>query len=209
MSNFPYKFILLGSLAWPFTASSLELDPNPAPVVRPLKTGYWGIGFDVTNYAVNRSGILANFSTLPASSNIQSSSNNLRGFVGYKFDEFLGAQIDFAGLGSVRSSSGGITKQLFNPDLFSISAVLSKPISDELSMFGKLGGTYWSLRKSGAAQNDPSMNSGFGPSFGVGLDINLYGGRERMLRLEWNYYKMDGVLLNNANSLSLNALFSF
>jgi len=201
-------FILLGLLAFPLASKALDYDTKPATAAV-SNAWYWGIGFDMTNFSANRNGVLAAFPALTTNTSIQSNSSNLRLFAGYEFDEFLGAQFDWSGLGSVRGTDGGVSRQLFDPDLISFSAVLNQPVSDKLKLFGKLGGTYWALRKAGAAQNDPSMNSGFCPNLGIGLDLNLYGGSERMIRLEWNYYKMDGVILNNANSLSLNALFRF
>lgn len=213
MKHYFRQIVLMSLLACPLSVWSLEYESNtPAsnlPTSNPTPSGYWGIGFDMINYSANRNGVLATFPSLTQNASIQSSSSNLRGFVGFRFDEFLGAQLDFASMGSVRSKDLGVTKQLFNPSLFSISAVINKPISDKLKAFGKLGGTYWYLDQPNAPQNTPSLNSGFAPSFGIGLDINLYGGSERMVRLEWNYYKMDGVVLNSANSLSLNALFNF
>ncbi|MDH2915308.1 MAG: hypothetical protein PXX77_00380 [Gallionella sp.] len=208
MNIFFRQIVLLGLLILPVSTWGLEAEAN-ASVTKPTTLGYWGIGFDLINFSANRNGVLSTFPSLTQNASIQSNSANLRGFVGFQFDEFLGAQFDLASMGSVRSTDLGVTKQLFNPTLFSISAVLNKPISENLKAFGKLGGTYWYLDQPSATQNTPSLNSGFAPSFGVGLDFNLYGGSERMLRLEWNYYKMDGVLLNSANSLSLNALFNF
>jgi hypothetical protein len=202
------RITLLCMLACPLPSWALDSDPKP-PAPPAFNAWYWGIGFDMTNFSTNRNGVLAAFPALTTNTSIQSNSSNLRLFAGYEFDEFLGAQFDWSGLGSVRGTDGGVSRQLFDPDLISFSAVLNQPVSDKLKLFGKLGGTYWGLRKAGAAQNDPAMNSGFGPNLGIGLDLNLYGGSERMIRLEWNYYKMDGVILNNANSLSLNALFRF
>ncbi len=208
MKIFFRQIVLLGLLILPVSTWGLEAKAN-VPDTKPATLGYWGIGFEMINFSVNRNGVLTTFPSLTQNASIQSNSANLHGFIGFQFDEFLGAQLDLASLGSVRSTDLGVTKQLFNPTLISISAVLKKPISDNLKAFGKLGGTYWYLRQPGATQDTPSMNSGFAANFGVGLDFNLYGGSERMLRLEWSYYKMDSVLLNSANSLSLNALFNF
>jgi hypothetical protein len=45
--------------------------------------------------------------------------------------------------------------------------------------------------------------------WGLGADINLYGGNERKLRVEWDYYKPDNVYVKNINSLTANLVFFF
>jgi|GEM_PF-5010422 len=184
MKDFLNRIVLLCLLACSLPSWSLDSDSKP-PVSPAFNAWYWGVGFDMTNFSANRNGVLAAFPTLTPNASIQSSSSNLRLFAGYEFDEFLGAQFDWTGLGSVRGTDSGVSRQLFDPDLISFSAVLNKPLSDKLSLFGKLGGTYWSLRKADAAQDAPAMNSGFGPNIGIGLNFNLYGESERMVRLEW------------------------
>ncbi len=131
------------------------------------------------------------------------------GFLGYRFDEILAVQCDFVGGGSIRVNDNGVNKKLFDPFLFSVSAVLNKPISENLNAFGKLGGTFWTLSQPLTSAQSLTVDNGFGLSFGAGVDFNLYGGKERMIRLEWNHYKMDDVLIKSADSLTIAGIFNF
>ncbi|MDD5057184.1 MAG: hypothetical protein PHQ60_04875 [Sideroxydans sp.] len=179
---------------------------NAAPATNPLANTYFALGYDAISFKANRSGIIAATPSLSSGATIESASSNLSGVFGWKMDEHLAMQFDLVSFGSVRATDNGISKQILSSTIFSVSAILSQQVSDNLSIFGKLGGTYWGLRNQ---DSDKSVNDGFGPSFGAGIDFNLYGGKERMLRLEWTHYKMDGVFLNSADGLSLGALFNF
>ncbi len=209
MTSLLRNLALLSLLA--FAAPSWSLgDALDDPLAKPAApSGYWGLGFDWMNFSMNRGGVLNTFPSLSQGANLQSSSANLHGFVGFRLDEILSVQCDLIGMGSVRVTDLGVTRKLFDPILFSVSAVMTQPLSNNLKAYGKLGGSYWSLSQPLTSTQALNLNSGFGLSFGAGLDINLYGGTDRVLRLEWNHYKMDGVLIDKADGLTLGANFSF
>lgn len=162
---------------------------------------YAGLGLGTANFSVNRESI----SALTGASSVNASSYNLNVFTGYQFDQFLGIQLDYMGGGSLTATSQGKTNKLFDVSLITISATMGAPLNDNLRIYAKLGGTSWRF----SSQQNVALNDGFGPSAGLGADINLYGSSERRLRIEYNYYHLDKVYVKNASSLSINAVFYF
>lgn len=198
-----HRLITLITLALPLAANAMD---TPLP---PTHQGYWGVGYNMTKFSTNRNGVLTTFNTLSPATSVDGATSNLAAFAGWRFDELLAAQMDMFTGGSVRATDAGVQKKLFEVSLLTISAVANHKLSDQLNLYGKLGGTFFMLSQPLTSNASLTVDNGFGPSFGVGLDYNLYGGSERMLRLEWNYYRMDNVLLSNANGLTLSALFQF
>lgn len=162
---------------------------------------YGGVGLGLTNFSVNKSSV----PSLTAASSVDSNSYNLNVFAGYQFDPFLGIELDYLGGGSVTATSHGQTTKLFNVGLTTLSATMGAPLNDNVRLYAKLGGTSWRF----SSQQGVDANDGFGPSAGLGADINLYGGSERKLRIEYNYYHLDKVYVKSASSLSINAVFYF
>jgi hypothetical protein len=82
---------------------------------------------------------------------------------------------------------------------------MGTPLNDSVRLYAKLGGTSWRF----SSQQGVDTNDGFGPSAGLGADINLYGSSERKLRIEYSYYHLDNAYVKSASSLSVNAVFCF
>jgi hypothetical protein len=162
---------------------------------------YGGVGLGLAKLSVNKNSV----PYLSAASSVNSNSYNLNVFAGYQFDPFLGIELDYLGGGSVTATSLGQTSKLFSVGLTTISATMGAPLNDNVRLYAKLGGTSWKF----SSQRSVDMNDGFGPSAGLGADINLYGSAERRLRIEYNYYQLDKVYVKSASSLTISAIFNF
>jgi hypothetical protein len=162
---------------------------------------YGGVGLGLTNFSVSESRV----PSLTAASSVNSNTYNLNAFAGYQFDPYLGTELDYLGGGSVTATSQGQTTKLFNVELTTLSATMGAPLNDRVRLYAKLGGTSWKF----SSQQGVDTSNGFGPSAGLGADINLYGSSERKLRIEYNYYQLDKVFVKSASSLSINAVFYF
>ena len=160
---------------------------------------YGGLGLAAVNFSANKS----SFPSLTHNDSIESQSQNLNLFLGYQFDPMLGLELDYLSGGSVSSKNLGKTSKLFNVELTTLTSVIGASINDNVRIFAKLGGTMWSF----ASQQSAEMNNGFGPTIGVGADINFYGNSDRKLRVEYNSYHLDNVFVKKANSVSINAVF--
>ena len=56
---------------------------------------------------------------------------------------------------------------------------------------------------------DSSVGDGVDLTYGVGMDIDLYGGEERKLRIKWKRFEFDDVYLSSADLITLGLLFQF
>lgn len=184
-----------------YTVLAASLVALPAQANEPESQWYGGVGLSSTNFSVNKSSV----PSLTAASSVNSNSYNLNVFAGYQFDPFLGVELDYLGGGSVTANSQGQTTKVFNVELATLSATMGTPLNDSARLYAKLGGTSWRF----SSQQGVNTNDGFGPSAGLGADINLYGSSDRKLRIEYNYYHLDKVYVKSASSLSINAVFYF
>jgi hypothetical protein len=166
---------------------------------------YGGLGLDFSRITPMRDSIISTLG-LPSTTKIDGDSFNLALYGGYRFDDFFALQAELSSGGTVRATNAGQTTELFDVSMFTISARLSLLQSERMTMYGKLGGTFWAFTE-GSGSSALTLNDGFGPSLGAGLDINLYGGGERRLRLEWTHHRFDGVLVKSANSFTIGAVF--
>jgi hypothetical protein len=173
----------------------------PAHADENSQFSYFGVGIAGSNFSVNKS---AN-SPLTTATSINSNSTNLNIFAGWQLDSFLGMELDYLNGGAVTATSQGQTTKVFDTEMTTIAATMGTPLNDSIRVYAKLGGTFWKFH----SQQNVDLNNGFGSSLGLGADINFYGGSERKLRIEYNNYRLDNVYVKNANSLSINAVFSF
>lgn len=170
-----------------------------AHAAEPRAKAYAGLGLGLVNFAANKSSI----PSLSATSSVDSNSYNLNLFAGYQLDPFLGFEIDYIGKGGLTATDQGQTTKLFDVDLTTVAATIGTAVNDNIRIYTKLGGTFWNF----SSQQNVKANDGFGPSVGFGADINLYGGDDRKLRIEYNYYHLDRVFVKDASNLSINAVF--
>lgn len=173
----------------------------PAHADENSQFSYFGVGIAESNLSMNKS---AN-SSLTTATSINSNSTSLNIFTGWQFDSFLGMELDYLNGGTVTATSQGRTNKVLDTEMTTIAATMGSVLNDSVRLYTKLGCTFWSFH----SQQNVDLNNGFGPSFGLGADINFYGGSERKLRIEYNHYLLDDVYVKNANSLSINAMFSF
>ncbi len=84
---------------------------------------------------------------------------------------------------------------------------LSQPLSNSINGFGRIGVHLWDVSK--GTNNDNSLGNAVDLTYGLGLDINVYGDRSRQMRLQWNHYNYDGVYIDSNDTFSLSLLFLF
>lgn len=138
-----------------------------------------------------------------------------RAFAGYRFNRYLSLELGFADLGTVSASGdlgmGPVTEEV-EFRAWDLSGLLSFPIANRLSLFGRLGGyrarsSHEIVTGTGTTQ---SGDSDSGLTYGAGLAFHLgFLG----LRLEWQRYDNVGGsttgLQETIDVLSLGALIRF
>jgi OmpA-OmpF porin, OOP family len=131
-------------------------------------------------------------------------------FGGYMFNRHVGVEAAYLNLGEVSYSGtfGGLPVTGGKVELtgFNIAALGSYPISEQFSVFGKLGLFIWDAEASdttGGALFSATAD-GTDLSFGVGVSYNFT--RNLGLRAEWEMFKTDEA---DATLLSIGAVWRF
>ncbi len=168
---------------------------------------YLGLGLGQSSFQLNESNISANYDNLSDTSTFTSSSSAFSIFGGMPLDEYLSIELDLVSSGDISATQGNQKIKLFDVDTFAISAILSKQITENTRLFGRLGTHMWEISKSSGDQD--TINSAVDFTYGLGADINIYGSRSRQLRVQWNRYEYDGIYIDSNDIFSISLLFMF
>lgn len=166
---------------------------------------YIAIGLNSTNYSLNKNNIVAGFTGLTQAAVVETNSYNLVASFGYRFDQHMGVQGDIVSGGSVQATEAGVSTKLFDVSQITLSALLHTKVSENLGLYGKLGGTFLQIRN--INQTSTKDDHGFGPSIGAGVDYNIFGSKDRTLRFELSHFVFREVMINSADSLTISTVF--
>ena len=111
---------------------------------------------------------------------------------GYQFNKYLGIEGGYANLndGTVRTGSR-VENQ--DTDAWTLGAVLSYPLTDSISLMGKIGAAYMLTDiniKNGTAPTVRAGSDGYQPNYGVGVSYALLDFLK--VRAEWERFDRDG-----------------
>lgn len=157
--------------------------------------------------ALNTSNVINKYAQLSSSSNIDDSTSALLFSFGYILDDYLSIGADLITAGSLTANDTGTSYKLFSTDTISVYARISKAITSSVSVYGKLGAHLWSLSENLTAPG--GLDDGVDLTYGVGTHIDVYGGSNRQLQLQWNHYEYNGVYVESQDVVSLGILFLF
>jgi len=105
----------------------------------------------------------------------------------------------------ITATEAGQLIKLFDVSSLAITLALGKQFGERTGLFARLGAHFWDISES--ASNLNTINSAVDITYGIGMDVNLYGDRSRQLRVQWNHYEYDGVFIDDSDILSVNLLF--
>ena len=127
-------------------------------------------------------------------------------YLGGYFNPYLGTEIGYLDMGSM-SRAGGTT-QAYGLNL---SLVARAPLGQSFSVYGKLGGTYGRTRVSAAPGTGivTGRESGWGPSYALGLSWDINNNWSTVLELERNRFQFAGNHDDYVRSTSLGLKYSF
>ena len=94
---------------------------------------------------------------------------------------------------------------MFKADVVYVDAVMTQPIFKSIAVQARLGMSFWSLGNS----DENEIESGQGLTYGAGLNIDIYGSKERTLLIGWERYNFSGVALKEADLISASIKFRF
>ncbi len=164
---------------------------------------YGGVGLAFTRYNLNRDAALTRFQ-LTSGAAIDDKVYGVSAYAGYRFDEHLAVQVDGSLGGTVTASDNGTVSELFKALLYSVSAVAGADLWQGLRAYVKVGATRWSL-----SQGSNEIVAGFAPSVGVGVDADLFGSRQRKMRIEWTRVQMSRDFMKSTDVFVLGGVLQF
>ena len=131
-------------------------------------------------------------------------------FGGYMFNRHFGVEAAYVNFGEATYSGdffgSPVTGGKIEIDGFNLSAIGSAPITEQFSIFGKVGLFLWDAEASDTTAGLPfsAKDDGSDVSFGIGVGYNF--SRNLGVRAEWEMFQTDAA---DVTLLSVGLLWSF
>ncbi len=166
---------------------------------------YLGVGLGHSSFELNESNIVADFVNLSNPNRFTDSASAFSLYGGMALDEYLSLEFDILLSGDIAARENNRTIKLFDASTIAITAMLSKTVTENTTLFGRFGAHMWDISESSGNLN--TINNAVDITFGLGADINIYGSRSRQLRVQWNHYEYDGIYIDSNDIFSISLLF--
>jgi OmpA-OmpF porin, OOP family len=131
-------------------------------------------------------------------------------FSGYMFGPHFGVEGAYIDLGDARYSGTfagvPVTGGKVEASGYTISALVSYPVSDEVAVFGKLGLFTWEWTASDTTAGRAFETSERGNDVAFGVGAAYHFGRHFAVRAEWERFKLDDT---DADLLSVGIIWRF
>lgn len=137
---------------------------------------YGGLGFGQSNYR----------DVAAASANTRS--EGWKAYAGYQFNKYLGVEGGYVNLNDMTAVTGAVRTNM-DTEAWTLGAVVSYPVTQKLSLTGKLGAAYMLAdvkTKNGAALTVESSDDGYEPNYGVGVRYAVFDNMD--VRAEWERF---------------------
>lgn len=187
-------FLAGGSMSQVFAAPGFDTE----------KRWYIGVGVSETDLTFNKTNLSAAYSG-GSDASFRQGGSTFKLFAGHQFDPFLGVELGVISFGEIIMDVNSRQRNVFTAEAVYIDAVITQPMFKNIDFQAKLGTSFWSLTDN----NDNEIESGQGLTYSVGVNVDLYGGDERTLSIEWERYNFSGVALKEADSVSASIKFKF
>lgn len=165
------------------------LDPGPVALSEYGEDDWGGINFDGWYGGLGFG--QARFRDVSADS-ADTRSEAWKVYTGYQINKYLGIEGGYANLNDMTATTGTVTSNMV-ADAWTLGAVLSYPLTNKLSVMGKLGAAYM-LRdiktKDGTALAVRGGDDSYQPNYGVGVSYALLDFLN--VRAEWERFDTDG-----------------
>lgn len=150
---------------------------------------------------------------LITSGSVDGKDTGFKVFGGYMFNRHFGVEGAYVDLGEVSYSGdffgAPVTGGKVEVSGVNIAALGSYPITEQFSVFGKIGLFIWDVEASDTTGGVPfsAKEDGTDISFGLGLGYNFT--RNLGVRLEWERFKVEAVSKADADLISLGVVWRF
>lgn len=162
------------------------------------------VGIGNSNFQLNQPGIVTSYG-LSGSNEFNDSATAFSLYGAMQFDEYLSLEADLLIAGDITVVELGQVIKLFDVSSFAVTVALAKPVGARSRIFARLGAHFWDISESSG--NWGTINNAVDLTYGIGMDVNLYGDRSRQLRIQWNHYEYDEVFIIDSDTITLNLLF--
>ncbi len=161
------------------------LDPGPKSLEEYGEEDWAGINFDgwYAGVGIGQS----NYNDVDETS-ANTRTEGWKVYGGYQFNKYLGVEGGYTNLNDMTGTKGTVRTEV-DTDAWSLSAVLSYPVTDKLSVMGKAGVAYMLAdvqTKNGSALTVTKGDDGYEPTYGVGVKYAVFDNLD--LRAEWDRY---------------------
>jgi len=196
MRHCVYLF-LLTALARPAAADALQMPPED--------TWYVGLGIGESLLGLNKSNIASAFSAATTASDYNHDDFAFNIYGGYFLDRLLAVEFGYAELGNVIATTNGTSSRLFNIYSLYVDTLLNHRYNRNATIYAKVGAHFWDI----GTNSGSSITNGTDLILGTGIELNIYGGNNRVIRVEWMHYQFDKVYLDSSDTLSLSLVFKY
>lgn len=183
--------------ATPRASSLSSYDERRASWIPGTRSGYFGLSAGRTNFP-NNCGL----------GGLSCDDNSTAGqiYLGGYFNPMFGAEIGYQDLGSMDRAGGRTSAKGLN-----FSLVGRAPMTDNFSLYGKLGATYGrthvsALPGTGVASGS---ESGWGPAFAVGVNYDLTTNWSAVLELQRQRFDFAGNNRGYVNATNIGLKYRF
>jgi long-chain fatty acid transport protein len=106
-------------------------------------------------------------------------------YAGYQFNKYLGVEGGYINLNDTTGTSGTVSTNI-DTDAWALAAVVSYPLTDKLSVMGKLGAAYMLADEKRSDSLEQTGDDSYEPNYGVGVSYALLDNLS--LRAEWERF---------------------
>jgi len=163
----------------------------------------FGLGIGRSTFQLNQTQIIAGDSTLSNATTFDDKTTSFSLFGGFKFDPYLSMEFDYLDSGKIKAVEARRASSIFKINSLAATVALSTQVVDSTRLFARLGVHEWNITMSA----DDSSTDSLDLTYGLGADINIYGDLSRQMRVQWNHYEFDGILINSSDSVTISLLF--
>lgn len=154
---------------------------------------YAGFGFGQSKYRDVASYIDAQVGPQTAPTTANTRSEGWKVYTGYQFNKYLGVEGGYANLNDMTATTGTLRTNV-RSDAWTLAAVGTLPVTDKLSVIGKVGAAYVlseTKAKAGTALTVTSGDDSYEPYYGVGVSYALLDNMS--LRAEWERFDRENL----------------
>jgi len=166
---------------------------------------YFGLAIGTSLLGLNKSNLVSSFSAATTASSFNHDDFTFSIYGGYLLDRLLAVEFGFAQLGSVIATTSGVSSKLFNISSLYIDTLMMHRYNKNAGIYARVGAHFWDIGTSSGS----SISNGTNLMLGAGIELNIYGGADRVIRVEGTHYQFDRVYLDSSDTLTLNLVFKY